>query len=128
MKGERFFRGVFLFGGLYDFLLGGFFFFFYIRIYQHFGITLPNHPEYVQAPAAFIVILGIMQFYVFKNMYRNVDMVKIAALSKLAYSGLAFYHQNTTGLPNIFMVFAWCDLAFLSVFMAFLFQSRNRVE
>jgi hypothetical protein len=124
MKAEGFFRWMFLVGALYDSVLGVVFFFFYVNIYEYFGITLPNHPEYVQAPAAFIVILGIMLFYVFKDMLRNRDMVKIAALSKLAYSALAFYHQQATGLPSVFMVFAWCDLVFLGLFVAFLAKTR----
>jgi hypothetical protein len=126
MTGERFFKWLFLVAGVYDFVLGALFFLFYVAIYEHFGITLPNHPEYVQAPAAFIVILGIMLFYVFKDMYRNVDMVKIAALSKLAYSGLALYYQQATGLPAVFMVFAWCDLIFLGLFITFLVKVKGR--
>ncbi len=126
MKGEKFFKGLFLVAGLYDFILGAVFFLFYARIYEHFGITLPNHPEYVQAPALFIVILGIMLFYVFKDMHRNIDMVKIAGLSKIAYSGLAFYHQQGTGLPAVFMVFAWCDLLFLALFVTFLVKAKGQ--
>ncbi len=120
MKRESLYRGLFLVAGLYDFILGLVFFFFYIWLYGHFGITLPNHPEYVQAPALFIVILGVMFFYVYRNMYKNVDMVKIGILSKAAYSGLAFYHYHFTSLPVIFVVFAWFDLAFLVLFVMFL--------
>ena len=124
MKKESFYKGLFLVAGLYDFILGAIFFFFYVPLYEHFGITLPNHPEYVQAPALFIVILGIMFFYVYRNMYKNVDMVKIGILSKAAYSGLAFYHHLFTSLPVIFVVFAWFDLAFLILFVMFLRSAR----
>ena len=120
MNKESLYKGLFLVAGLYDFILGAFFFFFYVSIYGYFGITLPNHPEYVQAPALFIVILGIMFFYIYRNMYKNVDMVKIGILSKAAYSGLAFYHHLATSLPVVFVVFAWFDLAFLILFVTFL--------
>ncbi len=120
MNKEPFYKGLFLVAGLYDLILGTIFFFFYVPLYGYFGITLPNHPEYVQAPALFIVILGIMFFYIYKNMYKNVDMVKIGILSKAAYSGLAFYHYLFTSLPAIFVVFAWFDLAFLILFVMFL--------
>jgi hypothetical protein len=124
VSGESFFRRLFLVAGLYDLILGATFFFFYPRIYNYFGITLPNHPEYVQAPALFIVILGIMFFYIYRNMTKNVDMVKIGILSKAAYSGLAFYHYHFTSLPVIFVIFAWFDLAFLVLFVLYLRQSK----
>lgn len=124
MNKESLYKGLFLVAGLYDFVLGAIFFFFYVSLYEHFGITLPNHPEYVQAPALFIVILGIMFFYVYRSMYKNVDMVKIGILSKAAYSGLAFYHYLFTSLPVVFMIFAWFDLAFLVLFVMFLSFAR----
>jgi hypothetical protein len=120
MNKESFYKGLFLVAGLYDVVLGTTFFLFYVRLYGYFGITLPNHPEYVHAPSLFIVILGVMFFYIYKNMYKNVDMVKIGILSKAAYSGLAFYHYVFTSLPVIFVVFAWFDLAFLILFVMFL--------
>lgn len=120
MRKESLYKSLFLVAGLYDFILGLIFFLFYVSIYKYFGITLPNHPEYVQAPALFIAILGIMFFYVYRNMYKNVDMVKIGILSKAAYSGLAFYHYFFTSLPVIFVIFAWFDLAFLILFVFFI--------
>jgi hypothetical protein len=124
MSKESLYKRLFLVAGLYDFVLGAIFFFFYVSLYGYLGITLPNHPEYVQAPALFIVILGIMFFYIYRNMYKNVDMVKIGILSKAAYSGLAFYHYLFTSLPVIFVVFAWFDLAFLILFVMFLRFAR----
>ena len=124
MNKEAKYRGLFLVAGLYDLVLGAIFFLFYVPLYGYFGITLPNHPEYVQAPALFIVILGIMFFYIYRNMYKNVDMVKIGILSKATYSGLAFYHYYLTSLPVIFVVFAWFDLAFLILFVMFLRFAR----
>ena len=125
MKMEKFYKGLFLIAGLYDFILGVLFFLCYVQIYNFFGIDLPSHPEYIQAPAIFIVILGIMFFYVFKNMYRNADLVKVGALSKIAYSGLTFYHYFLTELHWIFVFFAWCDVVFLILFILFLYHAKK---
>lgn len=125
MKMEKFYKGLFLVAGLYDFILGLMFFLFYIQIYNFFGINLPNHPEYIQAPAIFIVVLGVMFFYVFKNMYRNADLVKVGALSKIAYSGLTFYHYYFADLHWIFALFAWFDILFLILFILFLYQAKK---
>lgn len=125
MNREKLYRGLFFVAGLYDVVLGAFFFLFYVQTYNYFGITLPNHPEYVQAPALFIVILGVMFFYVYKRMYRNIDLVKVGILAKIAYSGLAFYHYYFTYLPGVFMIFAWCDLIFMILFILFLRHAKT---
>ncbi len=125
MKGEKFYRGMFLIASLYDFILGILFFLFYKQIYKIFDITLPHHPEYIQSPALFIAILGVMLFYVYKDMYRNVDMVKIGILSKIGYAGLSFYHYIFTGPHWVFALFAWCDLVFLVLFILFLYNLKR---
>jgi hypothetical protein len=35
---------------------------------------------------------------------------------KTGYSGLAFYYQLTTGVPDMWIPWAWADLVFLALF------------
>lgn len=115
-----FYRKFFLFAAIYDGLLGLAFFLFYPRIYAWFGITLPNHPGYVQLPALFIAIMGLADYYVYRNMMRNRDIVKIRILMKLAYSLSCFYHYFFGSLPTLWVNIAVFNFVFLVPYILFL--------
>lgn len=115
-----FYRKFFLFAAIYDGLLGLSFFLFYPRIYAWFGITLPNHPGYVQLPALFIAIMGLADYYVYRDMMRNRDIVKIRILMKLAYSLSCFYHYFFGSLPVLWVNIAVFNFIFLVPYVLFL--------
>ena len=120
MTGLGFYRKFFLFAAIYDGLLGLVFFLFYPRIYAGFGITLPNHPGYVQLPALFIAIMGLADYYVYRDMVRNRDIVKIRILMKLAYSLSCFYHYFFGSLPTLWVNIAVFNFVFLVPYILFL--------
>ena len=115
-----YYRKFFLFAAIYDGLLGLVFFLFYPRIYAWFGITLPNHPGYVQLPALFIAIMGLADYYVYRDMMRNRDIVKIRILMKLAYSLSCFYHYFFGSLPTLWVNIAVFNFVFLAPYVLFL--------
>ena len=115
-----FYRKFFLFAAIYDGLLGLAFFLFYPRIYAWFGITLPNHPGYVQLPALFIAIMGLADYYVYRDMVRNRDIVKIRILMKLAFSLSCFYHYFFGSLPTLWVNIAVFNVVFLVPYFLFL--------
>ena len=120
MTGLGLYRKFFLFAALYDGLLGLAFLLFYPRIYAWFGITLPNHPGYVQLPALFIAIMGLADYYVYRDMVRNRDIVKIRILMKLAYSLSCFYHYFFGSLPTLWLNIAMFNVVFLVPYFLFL--------
>lgn len=124
---ERFglYRKFFFFAALYDGLLGLAFFVFYPRIYAWFGITLPNHPGYVQLPALFIAIMGLADYYVYRDIARNRDIVKIRILMKLAYSLSCFYHYFFGSLPTLWVNIAVFNVVFLAPYFMFLRASKH---
>ena len=122
----RGFRPFFLFAACYDAVLGLLFFLWYEPIYAWQGITLPNHPGYVQLPALFIAIMGLADYYVFRDMVRNRDLVKIRVLMKLAYSLLCFYHYVFGSLPQLWVIVAAFNAVFLFPYGLFLMQTRAR--
>jgi hypothetical protein len=122
---DSFFKGLFLVAAVYDFILGILFFFFYKPIYSMFNITLPVYPMYLQMSAAFVMAMGIGYYFVYRNMYRNIDLVKLGVVYKLVYSGLTsyFYFSN---LANIaFFYFAIIDAIFLALFVWFLVYTKK---
>lgn len=120
MTGHGFYRKFFLFAAVYDAFLGLGFFLFYERIYSWFVIALPNHPGYVQLPAIFIAIMGLADYFVYLDMARNRDIVKIRILMKLAYSLLCFYHYFFGSLPSLWMNIAVFNVVFIVPYVLFL--------
>ena len=124
MQNRGFFRGVFLVAALYDLVLGSVFFFLYPWIYGLLGVSLPTEPAYLHASAAFVFVQGIMYCVVYRNMDRNLDLVLVGAIYKMAYSGVAFYHWGTGTLPHpIFALFGLSDVIFLALFLYFLMEA-----
>ena len=51
---------VFYSTGIYDVLLGVYFFFFGNSVFDMFSVTRPNHAGYIQFPALLLVIFGFL--------------------------------------------------------------------
>ena len=111
-------RPLFYVAALYDFLLGLVFLFAYVPVYERFGVTLPNHPGYIQFGAAVIAIFGIGFWLVARAPERNRDIIKLGVLLKLAYSGVVLGYWFRGQIPAMWVPFAWADLAFFFAFLA----------
>jgi hypothetical protein len=107
---------LFAIAAVYDGLLGlvgllatGWFF-------ELFGVTPPNHPGYVQFPAALLVVFAMMFVAVARNPAKNRDLIPYGMLLKVSYAGVVLFHWLTAGLPWVWKPFAICDLVFLALF------------
>ena len=128
LKNEKSYRNLFLIAALYDFILG-FVFFVFLRFFFEdlFKIPYPLYPAFFQAAAAFVFVMGLGFYFVYRNMYRNIDIVKVGIVFKLVYTGLAFYHVFVKGMPWIFSVFGFLDVIFIVFFIFFLLAVRREV-
>ena len=128
LKNEKAYRYLFLIAALYDFILG-FIFFTFLRFFFEdlFRIPYPLYPAFFQAAAAFVFVMGVGFYFVYRNMYRNIDIVKVGIVFKLVYTGLAFYHVFVKGMPWIFSVFGFLDIIFIVLFIFFLLAVRREV-
>ncbi len=129
LTNERPYSILFLIAALYDFILG-FIFFAFLRFFFEdiFKIPYPLYPAFFQAAAAFVFVMGVGFYFVYRNMYRNIDIVKVGIAFKLVYTGLAFYHVFVKGMPWIFSVFGFLDLIFIVFFVFFLLSIRREVQ
>jgi hypothetical protein len=129
LTNERAYRILFLIASLYDFVLG-FIFFIFLRFFFEslFKIPFPLYPAFFQAAAAFVFVMGIGFYLVYRNMYRNIDIVKVGIAFKLIYTGLAFYHVFIEGMPWIFSVFGFLDIIFIVFFIIFLRAVRMDIR
>ena len=121
MRNREFYQGVFIVAAWYDFILGAAFFLFYPSIYALFTVQLPENPGYLHLAAAFVFVQGIGYYFVYRNMERNFDIVKIGAIYKAAYTAVAFYYWAVGQLPHpLFAAFGAIDLIFLLLFVLYL--------
>ncbi len=128
LTNERPYRILFLIAALYDFILG-FIFIAFLRFFFEdiFKIPYPLYPVFFQAAAAFVFVMGVGFYFVYRNMYRNIDIVKVGIIFKLVYTGLAFYYVFFEGMPWIFSVFGFLDIIFIIFFIFFLLAVRREV-
>lgn len=126
-KENLFFKILFLIAAIYDFILGILFFFFYKSIFNFLNIQIPDYPQYLQMSAAFVIAMGIGYYFVYRNMYRNIDLVKLGIVYKFAYSATVIYFYFINLAPILFLWFAILDIIFIIFFTYFLiFAIRKR--
>jgi hypothetical protein len=117
----RSFKTFFLVAAAYDLVLGLAFFWFYGPIFDMLGVALPIDTSYIHLSAGFVFVQGVGYWFVYQNMERNIDIVKLGVVYKAVYSGVALYYLAIGQLPD--SVFAWLagfDLLFLVGFVRFL--------
>ena len=122
---DGFFRVLFLIAAIYDLILGVLFFFFYKSIFSYFDIPLPVYPMYLQMAAAFVIAMGVGYYFIYLNLYRNIDLVKLGVVYKLAYGGLTSYFYFANLAHITFFYFAILDFIFLIFFLGFLNYAKK---
>jgi hypothetical protein len=85
-------------------------------LFQWFGVTPPNHPGYVQFPAALLIVFAVMFMAVAMNPVGNRNLIPYGVLLKGSYSGVVLFHWISTGIPDMWKPFCFCDLIFLVLF------------
>ncbi len=111
-------RATFVLSGLYDLAVGGAFLFAGDALFAAAKIEPPNHPGWVQFPALLVVLFGLMFLQIGSDPRRFRALMPYGIGLKASYAGVVLYHHATTGLPALWVPFAWADLVFLLVFLA----------
>jgi len=115
-----------LIAAVYDLILGAAFFLFYGPIFDLLGVEPPSNTSYLHVSAGFVFVQGIGYWLVYRNMLRNVDLVKVGVIYKAIYSLVALYYLAIGELPDaIFAWFAAFDILFLVGFVRFLSVVRT---
>jgi hypothetical protein len=119
---EKFYRSLFAIAAAYDVLLGIAFTFFPAWAFDALGIRekLPAFGGYLTLLGVFVLVIGVAYFLISRgDLRRNVDLILIGTLYKLAYSATAFYYWSAGSLPHVAFaaLFGVADAIFF-VFMA----------
>ncbi len=109
-------RGLFLVAAVYDGVLGLIFLFQPGMAFELFEVVPPNHFGYVQFPAILLLIFAAMFLRVARDPMPNRFIMLYGVALKAGYSGLVFYYLLTTGVPAMWVPWAWADLVFLVLF------------
>jgi hypothetical protein len=108
---------LFVVAAIYDLGLGLVVLTMHPAIYTYFGIAAPNHPGYVELPAALVAIFGAGFWLVSRDPWRNRDIVKLGILLKLAYAGIVLGYAARGNMPSLWIPWAWVDLVFAGLFV-----------
>ena len=119
---------LFWIGAVYDGLLGLLGLFGTEWFFETVGVTPPNHPGYVQFPAALLVVFALMFAAVARNPAKNRELIPYGMLLKVSYSGVVIYYWLTAGLPWVWKPFAVADVVFLLLFAWAYARLRSRAE
>jgi hypothetical protein len=103
--------------GLYDAVLGVAFLIFPAAIYAMFDVEPPNHMAYVQFPALLLIIFGAMFYQISTNPTKFRGLILYGMALKVAYCSMVFGYMATSGVPAMYVPFAWADLVFLVLFI-----------
>jgi len=129
---KKYYKGVFFTTGVYDIVLGIIFTFFYKQAFGWIGIAdrLPNYGAYLSLIGAFLFVIGVAYFLIYLgDLRRNLDLIIIGALYKLAYSGVALYYFIVGEYPHIIFLalFGVIDIIFLFMMLeCIIFLHRTR--
>lgn len=107
---------LFVVAAIYDGLLGVAFLFGSGALFQWLGVTPPNHPGYVQFPAALLIVFAVMFMAIAINPVRNRNLIPYGIMLKVSYCSVVIFHWFTTGIPGMWKPFCIADLVFLLLF------------
>lgn len=127
---ERYYRSLFKVSAVYDVLLGILFVFFPARAFDALAIPekLPAFHGYLTLLGAFVLVIGIAYYLISRgDLRRNLDLILVGMLYKLAYCVVAFYYWLFESVPHpVFVaVFGVADAVFF-VLMAECYQCLKK--
>lgn len=117
MSSPKWIKPLFAVAGLYDGILGALFLIAPMQLFAAANITPPNHIGYVQFPAFLLIIFAVMFFNIAKDPIANKNLILYGILLKLSYCAIVFVYAMVGQMPWMWIPFAYCDLAFLVVFI-----------
>jgi hypothetical protein len=102
-------RILFYIAAAYDGILGLVFLAAPLWAFETFAVTPPNHPGYVQFPAALLLVFALMFLRIARDPPAERDLIPYGILLKLAYCSVVTAYWLTGGVPDIWKPFVLAD-------------------
>lgn len=126
MKDQKYIKALFYLAFAYEAALGIAFLLFHSKVFATFAVTLPNHPGYVQFPAALLIVFGMMFLQIARDPSRSYILIPYGILLKVSYCSVVFAYWFSSGIPGMWKPFAVIDLVFMVLFGFAYLQLRKR--
>ena len=125
---ESGYRRMFLIGALWNVLGGAFIIAATGWVFRTAGLTPPVPPLYYYAWIALFMTFGLGYYLVYRDMFRNRDIVLLGAIGKGAFAVVFLYNfaVYSGAVPRFFLVPVIGDLVFVVLFVMFLRFARAR--
>jgi hypothetical protein len=107
---------LFFFAALYDGILGVLFLTAPGAIFHAVDVAPPNHPAYVQFPAALLIVFALIFVRVAREPIANRSFIIYGILLKVSFFGLAFWYWFSAGIPGFWKPFAVIDFVMCGLF------------
>jgi len=117
---KNYYRALYFFAGLYDFILGISFLFFYKQIFNLTGMNLPENPAYLTFCAILITLFGVLLFMIYYDLKNSRRMIIYSTLIKFGYVGTVLFYYFIVGKDYVdapFLIFAVFDFVFAILFL-----------
>lgn len=118
---------LFAVAALYDGALGLLFLLAGNAPFKWFHIVPPNHPGYVQFPAALLVVFAIMFAAIARDPIKNRNLIIYGILLKISYCAVSGFHWIAGGIPTMWKPFCICDIIFIILFARAWTALRNEI-
>jgi hypothetical protein len=122
---DQTYRRIFLVGAIWNLLGAGLLFLFWRQAFALFQLQPPNYLAFFQAWLALAFVFGIGYYYVSKNLYGNLNIVKLGIYGKTAFAAIFIYHVLFAHFHPVFLSGAIIDLVFVVLYVLFLVHART---
>jgi hypothetical protein len=121
---DQTYQRIFFVGALWNLVGAGLFFLFWRQAFALFRLEPPNYLAFFQSWLALAFIFGIGYYYVSRNPYGNVNIVKLGIYGKTLFAVIFIYHVIFTHFHPVFLSGAIIDLVFVVLYVLFLIHAR----
>ncbi|MFP6884207.1 MAG: hypothetical protein VCA40_07220 [Roseibacillus sp.] len=118
MNSQKLIKPLYVVAAIYDAVLGIAFLFAGNSVFEQFmpEIEKPNHPGYIQFPAALLIVFALMYAAIARNPVRNRNLIPYGILLKVSYCSIILCHW-TTLTASTWKLFCIFDIIFLVLFV-----------
>jgi hypothetical protein len=123
---DQTFRRIFLVGALWNLLGAGLFFIFWRQAFAFFQLEPPNYLAFFQSWLALAFVFGIGYYSVFRDLYANLNIVRLGIYGKMGFAVIFIYHVAFGDFHPVFLSGAIIGLVFGGLYALFLAHARRK--
>jgi hypothetical protein len=125
MTKKKYYRGLFLVGAIWNWIVAPIFFFAYKPILKSLEMKPMQYALPIQMSMALVFVYGIAYYYVFKDLVRNRDCAKLGVYSKTAVFVLLVYYWIVGEIVFALVIPGIVDLIFAGLYLEFLVRFKR---